>query len=119
MYFTRGEGTIFRYRYDRDAVRAGGGRRPQEGLLQANTIRRRPGTWPTTGEQTAYRAVDRLFYGVHGNSGYLFSFDPRERVEVLDRITSAPSRRSGMFDQFSYGYLGFTLRAGRPARCTT
>jgi hypothetical protein len=27
----------------------------------------------------------------------------------LDRITSAPSKRSGMFDQFSYGYLGFTL----------
>ena len=32
-----------------------------------------------------------------------------QSVEVVDRITSAPSRRSGMFDQFSYGYLGFTL----------
>jgi hypothetical protein len=30
-------------------------------------------------------------------------------VEVLDRIASADSRRSGMFDQFSYGYLGFAL----------
>ena len=51
-----------------------------------------------------------MFYGVHGNSGYLFRFDPQaERVEVLDRITSLPSRRAGMFDQFSYGYLGFTL----------
>ncbi|MCC6152240.1 MAG: hypothetical protein IT367_00675, partial [Candidatus Hydrogenedentes bacterium] len=30
-------------------------------------------------------------------------------VEVLQRITSEPSQRSGMFDQFSYGYLGFTL----------
>ena len=51
-----------------------------------------------------------MIYGVHGNSGYLFRFDPRaERVEVLDRITSAPSQRAGMFDQFSYGYLGFTL----------
>ena len=37
-------------------------------------------------------------------------FDPRAAsVEVLDRITSEPSKRSGMFDQFSYGYLGFTL----------
>ena len=52
-------------------------------------------------------------YGVHGNSGYLFRFDPvREQVEVLDRITSEPSRRSGMFDEFSYGYLGFTLGSG-------
>jgi hypothetical protein len=30
-------------------------------------------------------------------------------VEVLDRITSLPSQRSGMNDEFSYGYLGFTL----------
>ena len=47
---------------------------------------------------------------MHGNSGYLFRFDPRAaRVEVMDRITSLPSKRSGMFDQFSYGYLGFAL----------
>ena len=47
---------------------------------------------------------------MHGNSGYLFRFDPRaERVELLQRITSEPSQRGGMHDQFSYGYLGFTL----------
>ena len=51
-----------------------------------------------------------MIYGVHGNSGYLFRFDPRvPRIEVLDRITSEPSKRCGMFDQFSYGYLGFAL----------
>lgn len=49
-------------------------------------------------------------YGVHGNSGYLFTFDPREKkVEIIDHITSEPSRKSGMFDQFSYGYLGFMI----------
>lgn len=49
-------------------------------------------------------------YGVHGNSGYLFTFDPKEKkIEVIDRITSEPSKKSGMFDQFSYGYLGFTI----------
>jgi hypothetical protein len=47
---------------------------------------------------------------VHGNSGYLFRFDPKvPRVEVVDRITSLPSKRTGMFDLFSYGYLGFAL----------
>jgi hypothetical protein len=51
-----------------------------------------------------------MIYGVHGNSGYLFRFDPRlERIEMLDRITSEPSKASGMFDEFSYGYLGFGL----------
>jgi hypothetical protein len=49
-------------------------------------------------------------YGVHGNSGYLFAFDPKDRtIEIIDRITSEPSKKSGMFDQFSYGYLGFMI----------
>jgi len=52
-------------------------------------------------------------YGVHGNSGYLFTFDPQnKKVEIVDRITSEPSRKSGMSDQFSYGYLGFKIRDG-------
>jgi len=60
--------------------------------------------------QTFWRQADKMIYGVHGNSGYLFRFDPgAPRVALLDRITSRPSQRSGMFDQFSYGYLGFTL----------
>lgn len=53
---------------------------------------------------------ENVAYGVHGNSGYLFRFDPRaEKVELVERIVSEPSRKSGMFDQFSYGYLGFML----------
>jgi hypothetical protein len=60
--------------------------------------------------QTFWRAADQMIYAVHGNSGYLFRFDPRrERVEVLDRLTSEPSQSSGLFDQFSYGYLGLAL----------
>lgn len=55
-------------------------------------------------------APENKAYGVHGNSGYLFTFDPKEKkIEVIDRITSAPSKKSGMFDQFSYGYLGFMI----------
>ncbi|MDR1746738.1 MAG: hypothetical protein LBR49_05645 [Tannerella sp.] len=53
---------------------------------------------------------ENVAYGVHGNSGYLFRFDPRAKtVEIVERIVSEPSRKSGMYDQFSYGYLGFTL----------
>ncbi len=50
-------------------------------------------------------------YGVHGNSGYLFTFDPTEKkIEIVERITSEPSRKCGMSDQFSYGYLGFKIK---------
>lgn len=53
---------------------------------------------------------EQVAYGVHGNSGYLFRFDPRgKKIELVERIVSEPSRKSGMFDQFSYGYLGFML----------
>lgn len=53
---------------------------------------------------------EQVAYGVHGNSGYLFKFDPKAKsVELVERITSEPSKKSGMFDQFSYGYLGYML----------
>jgi len=52
--------------------------------------------------------VTQMGNGVHGDSSHLFRFDPKvSRVEVLDRITSIPSipsKRSGMYDQFSYRY---------------
>ena len=65
--------------------------------------------------QTIWNPADSQFYGVHGNSGYLFRYDPTaNRVAVLDRITSEVSKRSGMFDQFSYGYLGFELAPDGP-----
>lgn len=53
---------------------------------------------------------EKVAYGMHGNSGYLFRFDPaKETVEIVERLTSLPSRKRGMFDLFSYGYLGFEI----------
>jgi len=60
--------------------------------------------------QVFWYGPEKKIYGVHGNSGYLFSFDPATpRMEVLERLTSIPSKLTGMNDQFSYGYLGFKL----------
>ena len=60
--------------------------------------------------QAFWHEPEAAIYGVHGNSGYLFRFDPKiPCVELIERLTSNPSRRSGMCDQFSYGYLGLTL----------
>jgi hypothetical protein len=60
--------------------------------------------------QVFWYSPDKKIYGVHGNSGYLFRFDPAvPRLEVLERLTSVPSKLTGMGDQFSYGYLGFKL----------
>ena len=108
-YLTTAEGAILRYRADQDAVETVEGedlKKDYFGQYDPTS----PGHMGYNWRQTAWFPAEKAIYGVHGNSGYLFRFDPRlPRVEVLDRLTSEPSQRSGMFDQFSYGYLGFTL----------
>ncbi len=108
-YFTVSTGEIRRYRCDRDTLESVVGddlRKDYFGLYDPAA----PGHMGYNWRQVIWHASEKAFYGTHGNSGYLFRFDPRSaRVDVLDRITSEPSRRSGMFDQFSYGYLGFDL----------
>lgn len=69
-----------------------------------------PGHMGYNWRQVFWYPQHKSIYGIHGNSGYFFRFDPEiNKIEVLDRITSKPSQRSGMFDQFSYGYLGLLL----------
>lgn len=108
-YFSNSRGTIFRYRYEQDSfapVQADNLVKDYFGKYDPSS----PGTMGYNWRQTAWYEPGHAIYGVHGNSGYLFRFIPAEEsVEVLDRITSESSRLSGMFDQFSYGYLGFTL----------
>ncbi len=108
-YFTLSTGDILRYRYAKDAIETVAGdnlRKDYFGLYDPHS----PGHMGYNWRQVAWCASEQAVYGVHGNSGYLFRFDPRdERVDLLDRLTSTPSRRCGMFDQFSYGYLGFAL----------
>jgi hypothetical protein len=69
-----------------------------------------PGTMGYHWRQIFWYEAEKVAYGVHGNSGYLFKFDPKNQtIEIVERITSLASKKSGFFDQFSYGYLGFTL----------
>lgn len=70
----------------------------------------RPGTMAYHWRKAFWYEKENVIIGVHGNSGYLFRFSPdTDQVELIDRITSEPSRKSGRSDQFSYGYLGFAL----------
>jgi len=108
-YFTTSEGAIFVYAPETDSletIQDEDMRKDYFGLYDATS----PGHMGYNWRQTVWYTPERMIYGVHGNSGYLFRFDPAApRLEVLERLTSEPSKRSGMFDQFSYGYLGFTL----------
>ncbi len=109
VYLTTAEGEILRYRYDRDLIETIEGenlRKDYFGSLNPAAGGGMGYNW----RQTFWYAPDKCIYALHGRSGYLFRFDPRgPRVDVLERVTSLPSRRSGMNDEFAYGYLGFTL----------
>jgi hypothetical protein len=70
----------------------------------------RPGSMAYHWRSIVWYPPEKAAYGVHATSGYLFRFDPRAKcIEVVERITSEPSKKSGMFDLFYYGYLGFDL----------
>jgi hypothetical protein len=109
VYFTVGDGDILRYLYQKDAIETVQGenlRKDYFGQYDPTS----PGHMGYNWRQTVWYEPEKAIYGVHGNSGYLFKFDPKlPRVDLSERITSEPSRRSGMFDKFYYGYLGFTL----------
>ncbi|MDR2438926.1 MAG: hypothetical protein LBE12_06110 [Planctomycetaceae bacterium] len=109
VYYSTAEGDIFLYRPEMSAP---------EKLADVDLRIDYFGSYDYTGAGSMAYNWRKIFwyepenvaYGVHGNSGYLFRFDPKAKtIEIVERITSEPSRKSGMFDQFSYGYLGFML----------
>ena len=109
VYFTNADGDILRYRYHGDAV---------EKVAGDNLRKDYFGTWnPAAGDnmgygwrQAVWYAPENAIYAIHGRSSYLLRFDPRtEHVDVLQRLASVPSQRSGVYDIFHFGYLSFTL----------
>jgi hypothetical protein len=109
VYLTNSFGKISRYDYASETIQPAGGDdlvKDYFGVYDPQSA----GTMAYNWRYAVWHAKSHAVYGVHGNSGYLFRYTPQTgRVDLLDRITSAPSRLSGMFDQFSYGYLGFDL----------
>jgi hypothetical protein len=109
VYFTTADGDIKRYRYDSDAIETVKGASMRKDYFGSFDLNSKPSmgyNW----RQTFWYEAENAIYGLHGTSGYLFRFDPRApRVELIERIASEPSRRSGMNDSFAYGYLSFAL----------
>lgn len=108
-YFTNAEGDIKKLELGKDTletIREENMKKDYFGIYEVSTAGSMAYNW----RQVFWYGPEKNIYGVHGNSGYLFRFDPAvPRLEVLERLTSLPSKLSGMYDQFSFGYLGFKL----------
>jgi hypothetical protein len=109
IYLTNAEGQIKCLKLGQDVVETVEGddmKKDYFGTYEVSTSGSMAYNW----RQVFWYAPEKKVYGVHGNSGYLFRFDPViPRIEVLERLTSISSKLTGMGDQFSYGYLGFKL----------
>jgi hypothetical protein len=110
VYYTTSEGDIYSYSpYNGDSpvkLEDVNMRRDYFGKYDPKL----PGDMGYNWRRIFWHDEENVAYGIHGNSNYLFRFDPKNsKLELLDRLSSLPSKRSGMFDQFSYGYLGFDL----------
>ena len=109
VYYSVAEGDIYSFHPDSTSIRKLDGVNLRLDYL-GKYDPTNPGNMGYNWRSISWNHAEEAAYGVHGNSGYLFRFDPRKQiVEIVDRITSEPSKKSGMFDLFSYGYLGFEL----------
>ena len=124
MYFTNNQGTVLEYDPDSNKVKelltgAEGLSRDYFGKYDPN----QPGSMGSHWRQVQW--VDDTdgkggrVIGMHGNSGYLFEMTLHEggnaELSLIERLTSKPSQKVGMSDQFTYGYLGFAVSKKRIA----
>lgn len=109
VYFSTSEGDIFSYHPNQQEIV-----KLEDVNLRLDYFGKydptRPGSMGYNWRKIFWYKPENAAYGVHGNSGYLFRFQPgSSSLEIVRRITSELSMKSGLFDQFSYGYLGFQL----------
>lgn len=107
VYFSSSEGDIFSYQPGDENYK-----KLEDVNLRLDYFGKydptKPGSMGYNWRKIFWHDEHRVAYGVHGNSGYLFRFNPaNKQLDLIDRITSEVSKKSGMYDQFSYGYLGF------------
>lgn len=109
VYYSTADGDIFYYNPDTENINQVEGVDMRLDYLGEQVVDQ-PGSMAYGWRQIVWNPKEEAAYGVHGKSGYLFRFDPREpSLELVERITSIPSKKSGMFDTYYYGYLGFDL----------
>ncbi len=109
VYFSTADGDIYFYNPNRGSIDRMDGVNLRLDYFGTHVVDR-PGSMAYGWRQIVWNPFEEAAYGVHGKSGYLFRFDPRKpSLEIVERITSEHSKRSGMFDAHYYGYLGFDL----------
>lgn len=107
VYFSTSEGDIDVYKPSADSIsKVKGVSLKLDYLGQWDPTQ--PGVYGYNWRELAWDPNKNVIYGVTGESGYLFQFNPRKpSLKIIRRLTAVTARRRGMFAGSHYGYLGF------------
>lgn len=101
VYWNNFDETIVCYDYAKDTVETIDEPDFNRSILNVSM----PGQYRINWRSIRWNDMMQKFYGVMYQSEYLFSFEPLTKdIEIIDRITAEPKRRSG---QGHYGSLAF------------
>ena len=105
VYWSNFDGTIACYSYDKDSIET-----LKEPRIDRPVLKVTEGN--DSGQNITWRNIRwsesmQKFYGIYHYTEYLFSFDPSSgEIELLDRLTPAPTKKSG---ETLFGSLAFEL----------
>jgi len=113
-FFTNSDGDIMEYRRETGETAVIGWAHMKKDVF-GRLDPRRGGHYGYNWRHILWNDKRQTFYGVHGKSGYLFTFDPKhKKMEVLTRIASEHCIRNGINEDFRYGYMTLAQKDGDP-----
>ncbi len=113
VFFTNAEGEILQYSFARDTVAPMAGVHMKRDIFGAWDPHK-PGHQGYNWRDLFWHEADKVFYGVHPKSAWLFRFDPAApRLTVVDRILRAGTPGERAVRTIS---LRLSLAAARPRR---
>ena len=111
-YFTTSDGDILEYRHETGITETVGWAHLKKDVF-GSLNPRRGGHYGYNWRHVLWDEKRQIFYCVHGKSGYLFTFDPKnKKMGIVARIASEYCLVNGVYEDFRYGYMTLAYKPG-------
>lgn len=109
VFFTHADGTIMRYNYAKDKIEKFEGVSMKRDIFGQHDPHK-PGHMAYHWREIFWNEANKVFYGTHPRTGYLFSFDPsKPEIKLIDRLSARPIKERGDYEPYHYGYGGLSI----------